>query len=129
MIDRTVFFPASSCRFKVGWLRKNFSEPRDAYNHYSYQGGQQHSTATHTSVRSTVDATTQTDVPDQQYVSQAFSLHCIEAGVSVPDDFLELSLSAMNQTQLSGRSNVVYSLVKGLGTQRPDGSDSCFPSQ
>ena len=47
----------------------------------------------------------------------------------MPDDFLELSVSAMNQTRSSGWSNVLYSLAKGLGTERPDGSDSCFPSR
>ena len=29
----------------------------------------------------------------------------------------------------SGRSNVVYKLVKGLGTIREDGTDLCFPTK
>ena len=78
---------------------------------------------------SCVDAAVQTSSPDLHYISNLFSQYCNKTGTSVPDDYLELSVSAMNQTRSSGRSNVLYSLAKGLGSERPDGSDSCFPSQ
>ena len=48
--------------------------------------------------------------------------------VSIPDDFLALTLRAMAHLKQTGRSNVVYGLVKGLGLMRADGSDSRFPA-
>ena len=45
------------------------------------------------------------------------------------DDFIRLSLSAMAHLKSCGRSNVVYSLVKCLGTMRNDGSDSLLPAK
>ncbi len=39
-------------------------------------------------------------------------------------DFLQLSASAMTRLKNHGRSNVVYNLAKGVGTEQ---SDSCFP--
>ena len=47
--------------------------------------------------------------------------------VSIPDDYLIYTAQAMNQLSISGRSNVLYKLSKGIGTMRPDDSDSCFP--
>ncbi len=47
--------------------------------------------------------------------------------VTVPNDFLELSVKGMTQLQFAGRSNFLYALARGLGTQRSDGSDSLFP--
>ena len=44
-------------------------------------------------------------------------------------DFIRLSLSAMAHLKLCGCSNVVYSLVKCLGTMRNDGSDSLLPAK
>lgn len=49
--------------------------------------------------------------------------------VTIPDDFLSLTLRAMSHLKQSGRSNVVYSLVKGLGQMRADGSDSKLPTR
>lgn len=57
-----------------------------------------------------------------------FSLLCgKELGLVVPEDFLKFAVSAMQQLALNGHSNVLYSLVKGIGTIRKDHSDSCFP--
>ena len=33
------------------------------------------------------------------------------------------------QWEASGRSNFVYGLAKGLGTERQDGSDTVFPAK
>ena len=35
----------------------------------------------------------------------------------------------MKHLQDAGRLNVIYDLVKGFGTKRPDGSDSYFPTK
>ena len=42
---------------------------------------------------------------------------------------LKLSASAMSRLSKTGLSNVIYTLAKGVGTKRSDGSDSCFPSK
>ena len=49
------------------------------------------------------------------------------SSVSVPDDFLCLAAAAMINLHNSGRSNIVYDLAKGVGTQRQDKSDTRFP--
>jgi len=52
------------------------------------------------------------------------------AGLShVPDGFIQLAISGMNHLKECGRSNVIYSLVKSLGTMRPDQSDSLLPAK
>ena len=47
--------------------------------------------------------------------------------IHVPEDYLVYTAQAMNQLSICGRSNVLYKLSKGIGTMRPDNSDSCFP--
>ena len=47
--------------------------------------------------------------------------------LSVPDDFLCLSASAMVQLSSGGRTNVLYNLAKGMGSLRPDKSGTRFP--
>ena len=47
----------------------------------------------------------------------------------VPKDFLQLSVSGMCHLAECGRSNVIYSLVKSIGTMRPDQSDSFLPAK
>ena len=49
--------------------------------------------------------------------------------ISVPDDFLSLAAKAMAQLRRSERTNVLYTLAKGIGTPREDGSDSRFPTR
>jgi len=48
---------------------------------------------------------------------------------NVPKDFLQLSVSGMCHLAECGRSNVIYLLVKSLGTMRPDKSDSLLPAK
>ena len=43
------------------------------------------------------------------------------------DDFLEMSASAMVKLKAGNRSNVVYNLAKGVGTNHSDESESRFP--
>ena len=47
--------------------------------------------------------------------------------VTIPDNFLDLSLIAMSHLKRVGRSTVVYGLVRGLGEMRADQSDSRLP--
>lgn len=49
--------------------------------------------------------------------------------LTVPEDYLHLSLEAMKRLKDSNHINVLYELAKGLGTTRPDGSDSYFPTK
>ena len=49
--------------------------------------------------------------------------------VSVPSDYLHLSLKGMEKLKESKRVNVLYELSKGLGITRPDGSDTTFPTK
>ena len=60
---------------------------------------------------------------------EVYSMYLSKEDVSVPEDFLKLVAQGMVQLQNAGRSNILYSLAKGLGTMRPDGSDSIFPSR
>ncbi len=48
--------------------------------------------------------------------------------VSVPDDFVKLSLEAMERLKQCGRHNIVYGLVHGLGIMREDKNDSRLPA-
>ena len=48
--------------------------------------------------------------------------------LNVPDDFIQLAVSGMSHLKRCGRSNVIYSLVKTVGTMRPDHSDSLLPA-
>ena len=65
---------------------------------------------------------------DEQIAFTREVYHDVCLRVYVPKDFIDLSIRAMKKLQESGRSNVLYELSLGLGTLRPDGSDSCFPT-
>ena len=47
--------------------------------------------------------------------------------LTVPADFLSNAANAMVRLSDAGRTNVLYNLAKGIGTQRLDKSDSRFP--
>lgn len=47
----------------------------------------------------------------------------------LPNDFIELALKGMAHLTSCGRSNVIYLLVKALGTMRTDQSDSLLPAK
>lgn len=47
--------------------------------------------------------------------------------VSVPPNYLELSLKAMKRLQSKNRSNILFGLARGLAILREDGSDSLIP--
>ena len=63
-----------------------------------------------------------------QFISQLFAQYAISThGILIPNDFLQLSLCAMKQLNTTGRSNVVYNLVKCIGTMRPGEESSRLP--
>lgn len=65
-----------------------------------------------------------------QFLSEVFEKYAENSsGVTVPGDYLPLSLEAMKRLKDSNRINILYELAKGLGTTRPDGSDSYFPTK
>lgn len=45
-----------------------------------------------------------------------------------PSDFIHLAIQGMERLHKAGRMNVIYLIVKALGTTRPDGSDSLLPT-
>lgn len=47
--------------------------------------------------------------------------------LSMPDDFLHLSLMSMQHLDSFGKVNVLYELAKGLGTLRPNSTEPVFP--
>lgn len=72
-------------------------------------------------------------MPEEEQVSAINQVLQIVAArsfpvVAVPDDFLRLCLKAMERLKEVGRFNVVYGLVRGLGTMREDNSDSRLPA-
>ena len=66
-----------------------------------------------------------TDLLSRQFSEFVQQKHSI----TLPQDFLELCVQAMSHLRQCGRSNVLYSLAKGLGTLRPDKSDTKFPAK
>ena len=143
----------SSCRYKVvGWLTKKFAQPKGAETFFSCHtssigvqtdqsvtsscGVQTDKTVTMTSnagVRTSKNVMTSVGIqstvaPDLQSLSVMFAEHCKDKlQLEVSEDFLKLSVSAMTRLKNCHRSNVLYNLAKGVGTERPDQSDSCFP--
>ena len=65
-----------------------------------------------------------------QFLSDALGI-CVSKNtdLDIPQDFLDLALKGMIQLQENGKHNVIYDLCKGLGTPRPDGDDSHFPTK
>ena len=63
-----------------------------------------------------------------QVLSKLFTSYLsVTSSVLVPDDFLCHAAAAIVQLHQGGRTNVLYNLAKGIGTLRPDKTDSRFP--
>ena len=63
-------------------------------------------------------------------ISEALKSYCVSfSNVVLPDDLLCLMLSAMEHLKSCGRSNVVYKLIRVLGSLRDDRSDSLLPAR
>ena len=71
------------------------------------------------------------NTPEQSSIStlsQTFSTYCKKSlQLDVPVDFLAYAGTAIARLKESGRANVVYNLVKGIGKDRQDSSDARFP--
>ena len=120
-----------SCRLKVvKWVQKKFSDPHEAAAYYFPSNPSRHAasvgSAEHQQSLDVKEASTQTE-DCLSAISAQFQQHCKLASVKLPEDFLELSKSAMDQLQQHGRTNVVYNFVKAVGTVRTDGTDSRLP--
>ena len=63
------------------------------------------------------------------FISELLASYFVRLNLSVPRDFLELSIKGMIQLEMTKRSNILYGLAKGLGTQCSCGSDSLFPTK
>ena len=46
---------------------------------------------------------------------------------ALPDDFITLAVKGMEMLNKCGRTNVVYSMAKAVGSLRSDGADSLLP--
>lgn len=138
------FLIGLSCRYKVvNWLNRKFDQPKSAETVYFTQKS---SVGTQTDSSSSRSADTHEEIPssgntgesgaraallvgtDLHFMSIMFSKHCKDVlQLDVPEDFLELAASAMARLKSCQRSNVIYNLAKGVGTERPDETDSRFP--
>lgn len=63
------------------------------------------------------------------FIGDVLSKHAEKKQLFIPPDYISLSLSAMKQLECCGRSNLLYGLAFGLGTERADGSDALFPTK
>lgn len=127
---------ASACRNKViNTLRKKFKSPLEAETHYYSKK----ITAEEVTVASGEVAVTPVfrveSIPELttgrklQLITEMYRSYCLSLDVRPHDDFIELSVLAMKYLHSCQRSNVVYKLVKCLGTMRSDNSDSLLPAR
>lgn len=118
MVILSDFNVANSCHSKVHKdLQFRFASPQEAVDHYFPQGLQH-------------DDTVPLDEGSSQLTSaqKRFQQYALtKAGIIVPSDFLELSLAAMVRLKEAGRTNIVYNMVKAIGTQRPNSEQSLLP--
>lgn len=53
----------------------------------------------------------------------------LESPSTVPSDFISFAYNAAQHLHSCGRSNIIYLMAKGIGTMRPDNSDSLLPAK
>lgn len=116
-----------------------FSTPSEAEKFYGLERFAVKGVQTESTARSFSCCGTQTDISmkpstttaheiDLKVFSQEYASVCEEKlGIAVPGDFLVVAGTAMAHLAGNSRSNVLYSLAKGIGTMREDNSDSLFP--
>ena len=129
----------NACRNKVqGLLRKRFTSPKSAESYYfplKLVASEATAVGQEVSVAPTLQGENLSELTPEQalhMLSSVLKVYCTATGQSklIPaDDFIPLSLTAMEHLKSCGRSNVVYGLVKCLGTMRSDGSDSLLPAK
>ena len=63
-------------------------------------------------------------------LSELFSAYLRHCNLqAVEPEFLELAARGMQHLHEKGRTNVIYSMVKAVGTMHSDGSDSLLPAE
>lgn len=142
----------TACRYKAGGaLQKRFVSPKEAEAYFLRQSpvcDSQMPTSSsecetfsdfgiQTDCISTYNVACQTELSillsdfedgDLVVMSKIFSDFLRSEQIFIPDDYLTYSARAMKQLLSNNRSpNIIYNLVKSIGTIREDGSDSCFP--
>ena len=144
-----MFYLGKSCRSKVTKdLNKLFGSPEVAEQHYMARpaSGSTPQTLTSTSIGPSLPEM-DTALPQPSTTLEGIEYCRVGIGglstddklgvlsalltdvASFPPDYLFLAAKAADHLRESGRSNVIYSLAKALGTMRPDGSDSLLPAK
>ncbi len=143
------FATGASCRSRTTFtLARQFVSPLEAERYYT-KGAQERGLIPQRVQFHSRDSSTQTDVDMSTIVDQVVTLlgmmpedeqlHAMNRvfqilaaqscpTVVIPDDFVSLCLKAMERLKQVGRYNVVYGMVRGLGTMREDNSDSRLPA-
>lgn len=108
-------------------LRKKFTSPKDAEAYFflvKLAAAKPLLTATEVPIMSTLLPSLGSVSNQQlQVISELYTSYCTEhSNISLPNDFLQLALSAMEHLKFCGRSNVMYKFAKALGTIRNDQS-------
>ena len=63
------------------------------------------------------------------FLAEVFTSIAERENLSVPHDFLYMSLQAMKQLQANGRSNMLYGFAVGLGRKKKKMAVILFPSK
>lgn len=129
-----IVFIGSTCWNKVlKNLRKKYISPEEAKAHYfpiKLHASEPDATGKEVSV---IPDLIYSDIsPNQQLkgISEAFKSYCVSYSSVVPlDDSLSLMVSAMEHWKSCVCSNVVYKLIRVLGSLRDDRSDSLLPAR
>ena len=129
----------NACRNKVlNTLKKKFASPEAAESHYfplKLVASEPQPAGVEVSVTPSLQSCPTHNEgiePSQKLLalSDHFKSFCnLHSSIDPPDDFLSLAVSAMEHLRSCERSNVVYKLVKVLGTMRDDQSDSLLPAR
>ena len=61
-------------------------------------------------------------------LKELFSNYASKFNVSVPGDFIDHSIKGMKNLKDARRSNIIYAMARGFGTQRHSGDDTLFPT-
>ena len=132
-------FVGSACRNKVlRTLRKRFKSPEAAESHYfplKLVASEPQPAGVETAITPSLQSFpshTKEISPSQQLlaISEHLKSFCnSHSSIDPPDDFLSLAVLAMQHLCSCGCSNVVYKLVKVLGTMRDDQSNSLLPAR
>lgn len=117
-----------ACRSKVtSYLNKRFRTPLLAEKHFADLLPEPMDTNSSQSSEPAIAQLPQSNLVELSHMFEEYV--CRNTDCSIPGDFLLLTVEALKHLRANGRSNVIYTLAKGLGTMRPDASDSLFPAK